>query len=126
MRTTGWWTASLCALSAATALGLAVFWLRIIVQMADPPPPSVHSDPFMSVINRPVLWGCCFVAPVVLITLAVLRRRYQKMPPWLQAVVAGLLILGTLYCMSSYALRTEAYSRSMLLESTQQRPAPHH
>ena len=111
-RDSAWWTASLCALSAATALGLATVWIRVIAQIAVPPPPSIYDDPFLALLPRSVMWGCGLLAPPLLLAMVLLRRRFRRARVWLQVTVGSVLVLGTLYCLTSYALRVERTVRS--------------
>ena len=107
----GWWVASLCSLSAAIALGVSAFWVRVVAQAISRPPSSVYDDPFMSAITVPVLWGGCYIAPIALVLVVGFRARFLKLPPGFQPAIACLLLLGVAYCVTTYGAKVEAVAR---------------
>ncbi len=109
----GWWLASLCLLVAATAFGMGTFWARVVTQALNPPVPALYDDPFMSAINLPVLWSCCYIAPVALLLVVGLRTKFLMLPPRFQLAIACLLLLGDAYCVTTYGLNVARLASGM-------------
>jgi len=118
-KTNRWWLASLCALSAMATLGVATFWGRLIVQAIYPPPRSICDDPFMALIAGPFFHFSFAVTSVLFLVLFLGRKQFKRLAMQWQTAIVCVLILGVLYCVRVYAIRTERLSRSMAQGSTQ-------
>jgi len=66
---------------------------------------------------------CCLVASVLLVVLVILRDRFVRAASWVQAVVASLLLVGSLCCLVAYATNAEGIVAEMTQKHTQQ-PGP--